>query len=1467
MPGENHLLVVGIDQYPNFPESYQLDNAVHDAVHLRKVLEERYGYKSYRELLDGQATGENIVQAFNDLYGHIQPEDSLIIFVAGHTHLHKMSKKGYFIPYDGVDGKLTSYVPYSSILDTLETIHAKHVFLIIDSCFSGIMLNKYRSTTSPYSHDELESKRSRLIFTSGGEEKVKDGIAGDGSPFGKNIYKFLAENQSPAVSAEEMADAVKLAMSGKVKQTPQFGEWECMRHEDGQLVFRLSSESNDGRETMQKETFPLPVLPLVQYPIKRTVSRYEQKPDNSWIFNNEQEKSCLTDIIKREKKVALLGNAGSGKSVELYQAALSIKHPANPFIPVYKRFNTYVGEDIQEYLPTGWQDINPDRIVIFLDGLDEVQPQYFNTAVRKITAFAEKNPKRRIIISCRTNFYELPYGNFAGTLDGFSVYVLNDISLLEIRKYLIDHYAIDGDQFIREAFDRSLADLVQKPFFLNILIKHYIENGNFEIERAGIMEEALFNQFSNSLQRYNSTHKPPLLRQEALTLLGKIAFVMEMMGKNYLSEADLHNLFPELNEFEQFKFLPAFNYDSSFGKWQFEHNNIQEFLASYVLANQSFEKLLNIVTLPGTTKVKPSWANTLSFFVSIGEKNVKNKVLQWLLSNDKEFIIKFEPDRVPDGLRIKVVHDIIQNYNANEIWISSNKFTNKDLARFGSFPQTIEFLLSILNDPKSSRVAQMNALLVLDYFDLSKFNSYKESIKKALLYILEGKTSDHYFIYSVLRTFGSLGLTDKQTFDYIVPRYRKHTNEYIRAGLYKMINDSGLVDQYLDVYLEGLDLEKIEDPIMDRGDISLIDEDFLLLEGLKQIQSAKSIVDLLNYFANPFERKRIYLSDYKDIFTTLIQNAVKTFPTHSYLYDAVLKLFKTAVTRFDDDQAKMIIAFFSQTNTVWQTFKIIWKDDTIPLSEKKYIISRLINPALLDQLLEEYRSDLFSDAEIIALHDMLIWNEPKNANGSSLLEKLERGVFEIKQLALPRPVFINWAKINQLKNQEGFDLLFTKEGLINAIELIFNDLGTDQITQEQLHDLINDNWNRSENFYNLSAIDLLRDHMYGKREITKESIITWIDSRRFDYYQGRRFYDYLHGGYGASIIVSGLQRDFIAKLCESIANSVDIKALALRNDNLIMILWFFVQQYSIRLPEEKLLDFTYYFNFNSQVKLNDSGTIDELEMFISNEKIHQKVLDNLGEGIHNSLSWLNNAAYAVRKHLSKAALFIFRYLENADDKEYKLAELLELWYENKGDLGPLKQLTEKGKSEVLRQKAIALLTRSGKEVPFISELLGKIIDNESENIESRFFAANQLLSMGLLKGIEFITDYILKNPSAQMAYYNKIGQINSITNSDATSYLLKLLRLSKEPEFNSDKFGWFESKVIEAIYNIGVQSERNFNHVKHALENFLADDPSKSKSFNYLRLTVQRMEDQLLFNLTKGYSLQDAINAYDNVTS
>jgi uncharacterized caspase-like protein len=194
MTGEKLLFVIGIDDYVDAMHP-NLKNAVFDAERFAAIMQERYGYQLYQPvLLNEQATLNNIRDGLDNLFQSALEDDTVVIYFAGHGFQHPDSNIGYWVPYDA-DGRPRNYIDHSTVVNDLLKLRAKHVLLISDSCYSGTFITQVRGTAIIPTHEELEALKSRWIFVSGAEEKVRDGVEGKGSPFGRSLCEYLQSNQ------------------------------------------------------------------------------------------------------------------------------------------------------------------------------------------------------------------------------------------------------------------------------------------------------------------------------------------------------------------------------------------------------------------------------------------------------------------------------------------------------------------------------------------------------------------------------------------------------------------------------------------------------------------------------------------------------------------------------------------------------------------------------------------------------------------------------------------------------------------------------------------------------------------------------------------------------------------------------------------------------------------------------------------------------------------------------------------------------------------------------------------------------------------------------------------------------------------------------------------------------------------------------------------------------------------------
>jgi len=254
--GEYWALIIGVNKYSQMDKDKQLDAARKDAEAVAKLLVARYGFSRERmiELYDEQGTRRGIIRAFNNLKRRLKDNDSLFIYYAGHGEYEESKDKekqkrvdgmGYWIPSDAEPDDPSSYIFNSQVRDYLANIDARHIFAVVDSCFSGSLMGKSR-VLGPGAIKELYQSRSRWILASGGFYPVPDVVdknKGGHSTFAWHFMRFLERNTSPYVLARDIADAVAERVSNEVKdQLPRGSAVVGAGDDNGQFVFRLRKE-------------------------------------------------------------------------------------------------------------------------------------------------------------------------------------------------------------------------------------------------------------------------------------------------------------------------------------------------------------------------------------------------------------------------------------------------------------------------------------------------------------------------------------------------------------------------------------------------------------------------------------------------------------------------------------------------------------------------------------------------------------------------------------------------------------------------------------------------------------------------------------------------------------------------------------------------------------------------------------------------------------------------------------------------------------------------------------------------------------------------------------------------------------------------------------------------------------------------------------------------------------------------
>jgi hypothetical protein len=245
--GRYHALVIGNNDYQAGGDYPALQSAVNDATAVSQLLRDRYGYKTQLLL---NATRFDILSALNQMREELTAEDNLLVYYAGHGEIGADGQQGYWIPIDGQPGVATTWISNGAVSEILDTMQAKHVLVVADSCYSGAMTRSAVATfdSGVMSADKwsqwvktMTDGRSRTALTSGGVQPVPDTGSGKHSYFARAFLNVLEDNnrllEATRVFREVSSSLALAAVNAPVTQIPEYSPIRFAGHEAGEFFF------------------------------------------------------------------------------------------------------------------------------------------------------------------------------------------------------------------------------------------------------------------------------------------------------------------------------------------------------------------------------------------------------------------------------------------------------------------------------------------------------------------------------------------------------------------------------------------------------------------------------------------------------------------------------------------------------------------------------------------------------------------------------------------------------------------------------------------------------------------------------------------------------------------------------------------------------------------------------------------------------------------------------------------------------------------------------------------------------------------------------------------------------------------------------------------------------------------------------------------------------------------------------
>ena len=351
------------------------------------------------------------------------------------------------------------------------------------------------------------------------------------------------------------------------------------------------------------------------------------------IFSDKGAKETTINLFLNQNKILLLGEPGSGKTIE----AINLLHMIcnsdvyRESIPVFFSLAEYgVGfkclfDGLNALLYPFFGKMSNDiifelienqKLVLILDGFDEITTEEnrikFISEINRILGMANS----RCFISSRINQY---HNNFCN----INQYQIEDLPLSKIIRILHDHNIYN----VPDAY----YDLFKKPLFLEIGIKVLSDKDN-QLHNKSMLFKKYFYQLLFEREKTKGVNTCKTNLYETLFIIGKLAYVY--FENTSISFDEFDELFHKNNrQFSSSNISDIFRIDvfEIQNAICFSHKQFKEFFAAYYLVHQY--PIESNVDLYSSYMSCENWQEVIVFVAGMIENLEQQKIFFELLLN------------------------------------------------------------------------------------------------------------------------------------------------------------------------------------------------------------------------------------------------------------------------------------------------------------------------------------------------------------------------------------------------------------------------------------------------------------------------------------------------------------------------------------------------------------------------------------------------------------------------------------------------------------------------------------------------------------------------------------------------------------------------------------------------------------------------------------------------------------------
>lgn len=247
--GRRIALVIGVQNYDHVGID-DLSTPLADVDGVVAALEGSYAFTTRlgdgaeaRSLVLKDPTRDDLQDALEHVVRWARPDDQVVIYYGGHGAIPEGLDEAYWLPSDADPTRLTKWISADTIRAAVKRTRARSVLVVSDSCYSGALtrslepMPRARGQSRSDYLQQLVTRRSRLLLTSGSLEPVKD-VGGSGhSAFARVFLDLLANPPNDVFTTAELFPLLQERVVGAAGQSPQRRVIAESGHDGGDVVW------------------------------------------------------------------------------------------------------------------------------------------------------------------------------------------------------------------------------------------------------------------------------------------------------------------------------------------------------------------------------------------------------------------------------------------------------------------------------------------------------------------------------------------------------------------------------------------------------------------------------------------------------------------------------------------------------------------------------------------------------------------------------------------------------------------------------------------------------------------------------------------------------------------------------------------------------------------------------------------------------------------------------------------------------------------------------------------------------------------------------------------------------------------------------------------------------------------------------------------------------------------------------